>query len=71
MGDPVVCCILGICCPPAKQRTAFVRYLADRVGLSDKDAESTADVILADFDLVEKGTLNAFIESVNKHSRGA
>ncbi len=71
MSDPVVCCILGVCCPPGseKQREA----LASALQLSESasvvaEARTYADYILDNFDLAPKGSLVELIAAIAKHS---
>lgn len=59
-GDPVRCCILGVCCPPgsAEQRAALAQFLMDATANDDAGAVShdacmkMAAALLADFKLV-------------------
>lgn len=69
MGDPVVCCILGICCPPAKQEDAYAEYLIAE-GVSKADAKKAAKATLERFDLAEKGTLQPLKDSFTRLAKG-
>jgi hypothetical protein len=60
MGDPVMCCLLGICCPPADQRKAWIELFMSRVQFGKKSAEVMTDVALA----LEKSELQAFAEAL-------
>lgn len=46
--DPVVCCLLGLCCPPFSpaQRETFVKLIAQQTG----DHEKAEKVAIAMFD---------------------
>ena len=60
-----VCCILGICCPPAstQRRGALVKQLVTDLP-TPITPEAVADWILANFDLAPKGTLQPFVDRV-------
>lgn len=47
--DPLICCVLGICCPPfsESQREAFEKVLTSKVG-ADK-AKLIADDLFKEF----------------------
>jgi len=53
-----VCCILGICCPPAEQRAALATWLEEEEGLSPAQAKRLASKLLKHVDLVPKGSVN-------------
>lgn len=48
--DPILCCILGICCPPfsAGQRDILTKALAEHLKDADKAAK-IVDVVFDDF----------------------
>lgn len=48
--DPVICCLLGICCPPysSEQRDTFVELLAEHLKDETK-AKHIADGVFDDF----------------------
>lgn len=49
--DPVICCLLGLCCPPfsPEQRDAFETQLTRYFAGDDKKAKDVADEIFDDF----------------------
>lgn len=53
--DPLICCVLGICCPPfsAEQREAFETLITQHVG----DAETAKRIADATFDDFAKATV--------------
>lgn len=69
MGDPVLNCILAVCCPPlsTKQHEALARLLTVE-GVADP--EHCAKVVLANFDLAPQGTLQAFKDAIAEEARG-
>lgn len=72
MGDPLINCVLAVCCPPLSknQHDALTRLLvAD--GVDANSAESCAKVILARFDLAPVGTLQGFKDAIAAEARGA
>jgi hypothetical protein len=54
MSNGEVCCILGVCCPPASeaQRTALEHMVAKHLGCKHDapEAKAAADRVLAKFD---------------------
>lgn len=50
--DPITCCLLGLCCPPAEQRELFVKVLAQKLGA--KKAEKIAASLFDEFAAVTK-----------------
>lgn len=67
-----VCCILGICCPPAsrKQITALAKQIrVDYPQVPMQYAEQAAEWILKNFDLAPAGTLNGYARAIAKIAR--
>ena len=72
MGDPVLNCVLAVCCPPlsASQQDALARLLVQD-GLDPTSAAHAAKAILQRFDLAPAGTLQAFKDAIAEEARGA
>lgn len=67
-----VCCILGICCPPAsrKQLVALAKQIrADYPAVPMQYAEQAAEWILKNFDLAPVGSLSDFKRGIAKIAR--
>lgn len=64
--DPITCCLLGICCPPARrEQTIRAHFVA--LGLSEHDAKIvTADLITRADELMSMG-LSAVVDAARKH----
>lgn len=67
MSNGEVCCILGLCCPPAAARTALVKELVKASGAETAYAEKCADYVLEHFDLAPHGSLQAFKDYAVTH----
>lgn len=56
--DPITCCLLGICCPPApfeKQVERIKEMLIERgVVKSDADAQRTAEFMVREVDRIKE-----------------
>lgn len=53
--DPIICCALGICCPPLRQQEeALGRLMKEQLGIDDNG--KVAAWMLATFDLMPKGS---------------
>jgi hypothetical protein len=71
MGDPVMNCILAVCCPPlSEQQVAALARVLTQEGVSADAAETCAKVILSKFDLAPVGTLQAFKAAIADEARG-
>ena len=69
MSDGEVCCILGVCCPPAVRRERAVAQIANETGLMVVDAATVFDWFDARFDFAPKGTIQGLIDQVAKDAR--
>lgn len=69
--DPILNCILAVCCPPEAARDALAKFLITNGDVNADDAIKAAECIAKYFDLAEKGTLQAFKDSVARLARGA
>ncbi len=66
-------CALGVCCggdDGDKQARAIAHLIGRHVGHAPLTLESVARAVMASFDLAEKGTLQAFKDSVARLARG-
>lgn len=69
MDDPILCCLLEICCSPLRAMAALTKYLESR-GLPEEAATLAATVMIESFDFAEKGSLAPFKASVARLARG-
>jgi hypothetical protein len=71
MMDPILNCILAVCCPPAsqEQRDALAKFLT-REGVDAAAAETCAKVLLHYFDLAPAGSLQTFKDAIAELARG-
>jgi len=67
--DPVMNCVLAVCCPPAAAREGFANALV-REGLSEADAKRCADWVFEYFDLAPKGSLVQLKADIARLARG-
>lgn len=77
MSNGEVCCILGICCPPAEARAKLIQQFkaaavttsnaSAAVNMSDGHLEACADYVLNTFDLAPKGTLSPLVDYIKAH----
>lgn len=58
--DPVICCLLGICCPPATRREKVAEYLT-QFGIEKSIALDAADDLIA---RIDQSHLGAFLKGV-------
>ena len=70
--DPVMNCLLAICCPPLSsgQVNALTQFLVEQGVVESSAAETCAKVICANFDLAPFGTLHVLKSSVAALARG-
>lgn len=54
MSNGEVCCILGVCCPPARAREEFVTHLVQDTGCDIEYAKKMVDWTLDRFTLAPK-----------------
>ena len=66
-----VCCILGVCCPPAsvQQRDALAHAISDGVKIEYADCERVAEWVLKNFDLAPAGFLSPLLVDIAKMAR--
>lgn len=71
VNDPVLNCLLDVCCLSGsdQQRSIMANHLASACGCDPATAKKVGDHILANFDLAEKGTLQAFKASIVRVSK--
>lgn len=69
--DPVLNCILGVCCPPQsdRQHRALVKFLIEK-GVDEDAAYKAASAIQAEFDLAPHGTLRPLKDAIARVARG-
>ena len=69
--DPILNCILAVCCPPQSedQLKALTTFLIAG-GVDPDAAESCARVVLDNFDLAPQGSLEAFKKAIAELARG-
>ena len=66
--DPILNCLLAVCCPPEKAQAVMAEYLT-KEGITTPD--QYAQWLFAHFDLAPKGTLQPLKDAIAKHARGA
>ncbi len=73
MDDPILNCVLTVCCPPAEAEAALAKMIHKGVGPGNPDedwpitedtAQRVAAWMLKHFDLAEKGTLQPLKDSI-------
>lgn len=64
--DPVICCLLGICCPPAERRIKVAKHFAGH-GVEERTALALADDLIA---RIDQSHLGSFLSAVVKAARG-
>ena len=47
---PDLCCLLGLCCPPAERRIKIAAWLAMMTGVSAQASATHADTMIAQLD---------------------
>jgi hypothetical protein len=69
--DPIICCALGICCPPGRQHEALAELLGTQAGLDVAQSDKVAAWLIATFDLAPAGSLRelkaAIADGLRKH----
>lgn len=74
MSNGEVCCILGVCCPPAEARAKMVSEFQKVSGYDADGCEKIAAFLEERFDFAPKGTIAPLIEKVSdmarKHPKG-
>lgn len=72
MGDPVLNCILAVCCPPfsSEQHEALARQLIMDGVCGEREAAKVSAWLLKKYDLAEVGTLQPLKESIARLARG-
>ena len=69
MSNGEVCCILGVCCPPAAAKEKLATEL-QRIGGGDKATHAAcAAWILDTFDLAPKGSLELFKSEIARMAK--
>lgn len=70
--DPILNCLLGVCCPPdsAQQLETATKFFMEYAGLAHGHAADAAACMLKHFDLAEKGTLQPLKDSIARLARG-
>ena len=67
--DPILCCVLGICCPPLQRRQTVVAHYVT-MGLGVADAERCADDLIGRVDRCLATGLGAMLKQVVAHGKG-
>ena len=60
MSNGEVCCILGVCCPPAAAREKLSVEIEKVAGCDAETSRKCADWLLDTFDFAPKGSLDQF-----------
>ncbi len=68
--DPVLNCLLAVCCSPEAQRATFAKVLVAQGVCVEPEAMKVAAWVLEHFDLAPAGTLGAFTATVSRLARG-
>lgn len=58
--DPITCCLLGICCPPAQRRKTLAAHF-ESMGTAPELSQVLADDLVTRFDALLSGNLVAAI----------
>lgn len=64
--DPIVCCLLGICCPPEAQRAALAAYFQKFAGLDAAQAQAASAALFDVADLMPNAKAKAQIAAKMK-----
>ena len=65
MGDPLLNCMTGVCCPPEAQILALAGALVkDGVCTEPAEADAVARWVVKHFDLAEHGALRPLVKSI-------
>jgi hypothetical protein len=59
-----VCCILGVCCRTTEKKAKALAELLEIDGCASDVAATVSAYITANFDLVPKGSLDAFVAAI-------
>lgn len=62
--DPI-CCLLGICCPPAERRTKVIAYFVT-LGATEDAAAAIADDLIKRLD---SSVVGSFVRYVKEHKK--
>lgn len=73
MSNGEFCCAVGICCPPASatRRSALVNELMHGTGCAEPEMLKVADWLIANVDLLPKGTIDLRTVAKMMHDRKA
>ena len=69
MANGEVCCILGVCCPPAAAQKKLAEMLAKVGGVDQATATKQAAYVFEAFDLAPAGTLGALKAEIARHAK--
>jgi len=69
MSNGEVCCILGVCCPPAERKQKVVKAMADDLSISETAAVAAFEWFASRVDFVPKGTGQPGIDAVAAMAR--
>lgn len=69
MDDPILCCLLGVCCPPLQRREKLVRHF-EALGIDAAGSERAADDLIARFDVLLATGFGAMLKQVRAHGKG-
>lgn len=66
--DPILCCILGVCCPPLQRRQKLINHFLS-LHIDAAGAERAADDLLARVDALLSTGLGAMLKQVHAHGK--
>lgn len=69
MSNGEVCCILGVCCPPAERKIKVSPILEADLGLTATQAEAVWDWFDSRVDFAPKGLVQPLIDHVADQAR--
>lgn len=69
MGDPILNCLTGACCPPEERAAVLTKWLSQFI--PTVHAEVAAKELLTHCDLAPAGTLTPLVQAIAKLARGA
>lgn len=63
--DPILCCLLGICCPPLERRDKMIAHF-ESLGLNETQAEAVANDVIARVDTFMQTELSTMLKQIAK-----
>jgi hypothetical protein len=61
--DPVLCCLLGLCCPPLMRRKKITNYIMS-FGMAPDASEKLADDLIAKTDALMNTTIGGLFKQI-------